>query len=122
MMTHYILDMMAQALQQKVIGYIFVASLVDILLGLLKAYKSQSFNSTVSTNGIFKHIAFFLVPVLIYPITDMVVTGRAYWAVFTGLILVTILLSCLENWVALGYPFPKSLSKYLDDQKKDLNK
>lgn len=119
-MNHYIIDSMAAALQQRVIGYIFLASVVDILLGLFKAFKSKNLNSTISSRGIFKHISFFIVPVLIYPITDLVTTGKAYWAVFTSLILITLILSCAENWIALGYPFPASLAKYLDEEKKKL--
>lgn len=111
---------MEVALEQKVIGYIFLASVIDILLGIFKAFKCKNFNSTISSKGIFKHISFFIVPVLIYPITDLVTTGKAYWAVFTSLILVTLILSCAENWIALGYPFPSSLAKYLDDEKKKL--
>jgi len=31
-------------------------------------------------------------------------------------------LSIIENWVALGLPFPEQISKYIDSEKTKLNK
>lgn len=100
---------------------IIYASLVDIFLGIIKAVVSKSLNSTISAYGLLKHCLLILIPPLTIPIFFALEYGD-YWTVFETLVLFTQALSLAENWIALGLPFPEVIAKYLDNQKKELNK
>lgn len=106
-------------------SHIFVAityaSLVDIFLGIIKAVVSKSLNSTISAYGLLKHCLLILIPPLTIPIFFALEYGD-YWNVFETLVLFTQALSLAENWIALGLPFPESIAKYLDNEKKELIK
>mgnify|MGYP000943466962 CR=1 FL=1 len=112
-----ILHLFIEGAQRPVISYILIASLVDIFMGLIKAGIGRTFNSTISSAGILKHIAMIAVPILTSPLFDLVDGGALYWNAFTGLILVTMLVSIVENWIAVGLPFPETLKKFLDNKK-----
>lgn len=107
---------------QKVIQYILLASVLDVFLGLTKAVIGKQLNSTISSAGMMKHIAMIVVPVLSYPLFMMVSGGGVYWTGFTSLILLTMLFSAVENWCAIGLPFPEQLKKFMDDKKTELVK
>lgn len=100
---------------------IIYASLVDIFLGIIKAVVSKSLNSTISARGLLKHCLLILIPPLTIPIFFALEYGE-YWNVFETLVLFTQALSLAENWIALGLPFPESIAKYLDNEKKELIK
>lgn len=100
---------------------IIYASLVDIVLGIIKAIVSKSLNSTISAYGLLKHCLLILIPPLTIPIFFALEYGD-YWSVFETLVLFTQALSLAENWIALGLPFPEAISKYLDNEKKELIK
>lgn len=100
---------------------IIYASLVDIVLGIIKAIVSKSLNSTISAYGLLKHCLLILIPPLTIPIFFALEYGD-YWSVFETLVLFTQALSLAENWIALGLPFPKAIAKYLDNEKKELIK
>lgn len=100
---------------------IIYASLVDIFLGIIKAIVSKSLNSTISAYGLLKHCLLILIPPLTIPIFFALEYGD-YWNVFETLVLFTQALSLAENWIALGLPFPESIAKYLDNEKKELIK
>jgi len=100
---------------------IIYASLVDIFLGIIKAVISKSLNSTISAYGLLKHCLLILIPPLTIPIFFALEYGD-YWNVFETLVLFTQALSLAENWIALGLPFPESIAKYLDNEKKELIK
>lgn len=106
-------------------SHIFVAiiytSLVDIFLGIIKAVVSKSLNSTISAYGLLKHCLLILIPPLTIPIFFALEYGD-YWGVFETLVLFTQALSLVENWIALGLPFPEVIAKYLDNAKKELIK
>lgn len=122
-MAHEFVELMMNAANNRIIVAILLASVVDILIGLVKAGIGRNFNSTISTAGILKHVAMVVVPVLVYPLFQFIPTGGPqYWTAFSGLILVTIVLSIAENWAACGLPFPEGLKKYLDDHKTALVK
>jgi len=108
--------------EKPIISYILIASLIDIFMGLIKAGIGHKFNSTISSAGILKHVAMIAVPILASPLFDLVNGGAAYWTAFTSLILVTMVLSVVENWIAVGLPFPSVIKKFLDDNKTALVK
>ena len=99
---------------------VIMSGFFAITMGLIKAGVGKRFNSTISSAGILKHVAMVIIPVLTSPLFDLISGGGAYWTAFTYLILVTMILSIVENWIAVGLPFPDSLSKYLDNEKTKL--
>lgn len=121
-MFNTILHLFVVGASKPVIVYIVIASIVDITMGLIKAGVGKRFNSTISSAGILKHVAMVIIPVLTSPLFDLISGGGAYWTAFTYLILVTMILSIVENWIAVGLPFPDSLKHYLDDEKTKLVK
>jgi len=121
-MFNTILQLFIIGASKPVIVYIIIASIVDITMGLIKAGVGKRFNSTVSSAGILKHVAMIVIPVLTSPLFDLIQGGGAYWTAFTYLILITMVFSIVENWIAVGLPFPDSLKKYLDDEKTKLVK
>lgn len=121
-MFNTILQLFIIGASKPVIVYIIIASIVDITMGLIKAGVGKRFNSTVSSAGILKHVAMIVIPVLTSPLFDLIQGGGAYWTTFTYLILITMIFSIVENWIAVGLPFPDSLKKYLDDEKTKLVK
>lgn len=117
-----ILAVMLRGATKPIIGYIVIASFIDIFMGLVKAGIGHKFNSTVSSSGILKHVAMIVVPIVSSPLFLLIKGGDVYWTAFTSLILLTMVISVVENWVACGLPFPDSLAKYLDDKKTELVK
>lgn len=117
-----ILAVMLSGATKPIIGYIVIASFVDIFMGLVKAAIGHRFNSTVSSSGLLKHVAMIVVPIVSSPLFTLIDGGDVYWTAFTSLILLTMIASVVENWVACGLPFPDSLTKYLDDKKTELVK
>jgi len=121
-MLNTILHLFIVGASKPVIVYIIIASVADIIMGLIKAGVGRRFNSTVSSAGVLKHVAMIIIPVLTSPLFDLISGGSAYWTAFTYLILITMIFSIVENWIAVGLPFPDSLKKYLDDEKTKLVK
>ena len=116
-MLNSIIAFFAVGASQKVILYIILASFLDIFMGLVKAGVGKRFNSTISSAGIIKHVTQIVVPILVYPLFMIIDGGLAYWTMFTGLILVTMVVSVAENWCAIGLPFPPAIKQFLDDAK-----
>lgn len=100
---------------------IIVCSIIDILLGIAKALNEKNLNSTISSSGVIKHVTMIIIPALAYPLLGQINAGNVYMGMFTGLIILTMVLSSVENWVSLGLPFPAAVSKYIDDQKLSLD-
>ena len=121
-MLKNIIDLFILGASRPVILYIVIASMLDITLGLIKAGIGKRFNSTISSTGVLKHVAMIVVPILASPLFDMIKGGTTYWNAFTALILLTMILSAVENWVSIGLPFPSVLKKYIDDSKTELVK
>lgn len=111
----------ATVYQDPMIQAILLGVVLDIITGLAKAIAAKRLNSTISSSGIVKQVMFVIVPALIKPLLDQMGVGD-YWHIFTALCLLTIIISISENWIALGLPFPSSLSQYIDNEKKKLNK
>lgn len=98
---------------------IILASVIDIILGTIKGLLSKRLNSTISSQGIIKHVLMISIPPLTIPIF-YALNYPDGWNLFAGLVLFTNVLSISENWIALGLPFPKQVGDYLDDRKKEL--
>jgi len=107
--------------QDPIIKAIFYAVIVDVLTGISKAIVYHKLNSTISTRGITKNMMLVITPAILQPVFIAMGAGN-YWGVFTAFILGTVVLSISENWIALGLPFPKELSKYIDNEKINIKK
>lgn len=109
------------AYNDPLVKAILLAVLLDFITGLSKAIAEHRLNSTTSSKGLMKQFAYTTVPALSMFLFD-VLGGHDLWHPFLMLCLYTVILSIIENWVALGLPFPEQISKYIDSEKTKLNK
>jgi hypothetical protein len=89
--------------------------------GYMKAFKLKRFDSKTSTNGLLRHILVFLV------VTFTALYARALGHREVGIttclfFTMSYVGSLLENWEALGLPFPDSLKPYINQMRKQQEK
>ena len=102
--------------------YIMLAVCIDVFLGIVCAVEAHALNSTTSINGLFKQALIIIVPPLLHPILVSITGGEYFYGGFELLILLTVLLSIVENYTRLGLPHPEILERFIDDKKKPLIK
>lgn len=104
------------------IALLVLMSLIDIVLGIAKALYSRKFNSTISTNGLIKHMTMIILPILAHPLFNVIENGDTYFTAFVSLIIVTMVSSILENYAQMGLPYPEFFHKLIDDRKLEVNR
>lgn len=115
-MNTLINDIITEA-ETPIIAMLIWASLVDLIIGVFKAFYCGKFNSTISTAGIIKHITMVTLPILIHPVFNMITGGEQYYNAVVLLLILTMLSSILENYAEMGLPYPSLLNKIIDDEK-----
>lgn len=98
------------------IGLVFL----DIITGLTKAWASKTISSSVSINGLGKHFTVILFTIAVYPIVVYLTFEEVAWAML-ALIMVTYVISIIENCVVLGMPIPKFVVKRLEKVKETID-
>lgn len=109
------------AYNDPIIKAILLAIILDFVTGISKAVAEHRLNSTTSSKGLVKQFLYATVPASSMFLFDSF-DAHEYWKIFILVCLMSVILSIIENWVALGLPFPEQISKYIDDEKTSLNK
>lgn len=103
------------------IQILFWIIIFDIMSGYIKAFKLKTFDSKTSTNGLLRHVLVFLV------VTFTALYARALGHREVGIttclfFTMSYVGSLLENWEALGLPFPEPLKPYINQMRKQQEK
>lgn len=99
-------------IDNKLMAFLFVVILVDIITGYMKSFAKIETKSTKGLLGVLKHATIFFCIALVYPFFD--IQGFGFYAdSFILTIIVSYGISIVENWGQLGYPGSQYLMKYL---------
>ena len=103
------------------IQILFWIIMFDIMSGYIKAFKLKTFDSKTSTNGLLRHILVFSV------VTFTALYARALGHREIGIttclfFMMSYVGSLLENWEALGLPFPEALKPYINQMRNQQEK
>jgi toxin secretion/phage lysis holin len=93
---------------------------IDVVSGYSKALISKKYNSTIDSRGWLKRSNTLLVLVVGYPLLQ-VANLEWVWTSFLTLSVIANAGSVVENLTALGVPIPEAITKYLDNNKTQLN-
>ncbi|WP_429971272.1 phage holin family protein [Fructilactobacillus sp. Tb1] len=90
--------------------------IADVLLGTVRGWLLKKVNSTISVNGLAKHVMIIVIPMFLYPYVDIMGYGYFGDAVIAYLAYAQ-LTSLAENWIAMGLPFDPKWKQYFDEKK-----
>lgn len=93
---------------------------IDVFSGYSKALISKKYNSTIDSRGWLKRSNTLIVLVVGYPLLRMANLDWV-WTSFLTLSVIANAGSVVENLTALGVPIPEAITKYLDNNKIQLN-
>ena len=93
---------------------------IDVVSGYSKALISKKYNSTIDSRGWLKRSNTLIVLVVGYPLLRMANLDWV-WTSFLTLSVIANAGSVVENLTALGVPIPEAITKYLDNNKIQLN-
>lgn len=93
---------------------------IDVVSGYSKALVSKKYNSTIDSRGWLKRSNTLIVLVVGYPLLRMANLDWV-WTSFLTLSVIANAGSVVENLTALGVPIPEAITKYLDNNKTQLN-
>ncbi|MBS0950065.1 phage holin family protein [Weissella minor] len=95
---------------------LFVLTMLDLILGNIRAIVQKKVNSAVGKQGWLINAALLIVPGLLLPFADVMGYGDAANALISFLV-ISQAYSVVENWTALGLPFNQKWLKIFDDKK-----
>lgn len=93
----------------------------DIISGYIKAFKLKKFDSKTSTNGLLRHFLVMLV-VMIVSLYARALNHREIGITTCLFFIMSYVGSLMENWEALGLPFPEALRPYINQMRKNQDK
>lgn len=93
----------------------------DIVSGYIKAFKLKTFDSKTSTNGLLRHFLVISV-VMIVALYARALNHREIGITTCLFFIMSYVGSLMENWEALGLPFPESLRPYINQMRKNQDK
>jgi toxin secretion/phage lysis holin len=93
----------------------------DVISGYIKAFKLKKFDSKTSTNGLLRHILVVLV-VTIVALYARALSHREIGITTCLFFIMSYVGSLMENWEALGLPFPETLRPYINQMRKSQEK
>lgn len=93
----------------------------DILSGYIKAFKLKRFDSKTSTNGLLRHILVLAV-VMVVSLYARALNHREIGIASCLFFIASYIGSLMENWEALGLPFPEALRPYINQMRKNQEK
>lgn len=103
------------------IQILFWIIMFDIMSGYMKAFKLKTFDSKTSTNGLLRHVLVF--SVVTFTALYARALGHREIGITTCLFFtMSYVGSLLENWEALGLPFPDALKPYINQMRKQQEK
>lgn len=90
----------------------------DIVSGYIKAFKLKKFDSKTSTNGLLRHFLVVAV-VMVIALYARVLDHREIGITACLFFIISYIGSLMENWEALGLPFPEALRPYINQMRKN---
>lgn len=93
----------------------------DIVSGYIKAFKLKTFDSKTSTNGLLRHFLVISV-VMIVALYARALNHREIGITTCLFFIMSYVGSLMENWEALGLPFPEALRPYINQMRKNQDK
>jgi toxin secretion/phage lysis holin len=93
----------------------------DIVSGYIKAFKLKTFDSKTSTNGLLRHFLVISV-VMIVALYARALNHREIGITTCLFFIMSYVGSLMENWEALGLPFPEALRPYINQMRKTQDK
>lgn len=93
----------------------------DVLSGYIKAFKLKKFDSKTSTNGLLRHFLVVAV-VMVIALYARALGHREIGITACLFFIISYIGSLMENWEALGLPFPEALRPYINQMRKNQDK
>ena len=90
----------------------------DIVSGYIKAFKLKKFDSKTSTNGLLRHFLVVAV-VMVIALYARTLGHREIGITACLFFIASYIGSLMENWEALGLPFPEALRPYINQMRKN---
>lgn len=116
-----LVDHLQSLLKSPYIQILFWIVCFDIVSGYIKAFKLKKFDSKTSTNGLLRHFLVMLV-VMIVSLYARALNHREIGITTCLFFIMSYVGSLMENWEALGLPFPEALRPYINQMRKNQDK
>ena len=116
-----LVDHLQSLFKSPYIQILFWIVCFDIISGYIKAFKLKKFDSKTSTNGLLRHFLVMLV-VMIVSIYARALNHREIGITTCLFFIMSYVGSLMENWEALGLPFPEALRPYINQMRKNQDK
>lgn len=116
-----LVDHLQSLFKSPYIQILFWIVCFDIISGYIKAFKLKKFDSKTSTNGLLRHFLVMLV-VMIVSLYARALNHREIGITTCLFFIMSYVGSLMENWEALGLPFPESLRPYINQMRKNQDK
>lgn len=116
--TEILIENLRHLVHSPYMHILFWLMVVDILSGYAKAFKLKKFDSKIGTNGLIRH--FMVITVMVLIGTYSRTLGYQRFSVSACVFfIVNYSFSVIENWEALGLPFPPSLKPFFNQMRKN---
>lgn len=116
-----LVDHLQSLFKSPYIQILFWIVCFDIISGYIKAFKLKKFDSKTSTNGLLRHFLVMLV-VMIVALYARALNHREIGITTCLFFIMSYVGSLMENWEALGLPFPEALRPYINQMRKNQDK
>lgn len=116
-----LVDHLQSLFKSPYIQILFWIVCFDIISGYIKAFKLKKFDSKTSTNGLLRHFLVMLV-VMIVSLYARALNHREIGITTCLFFIMSYVGSLMENWEALGLPFPEALRPYINQMRKNQDK
>ena len=116
-----LVDHLQSLFKSSYIQILFWIVCFDIISGYIKAFKLKKFDSKTSTNGLLRHFLVMLV-VMIVSLYARALNHREIGITTCLFFIMSYVGSLMENWEALGLPFPEALRPYINQMRKNQDK
>lgn len=116
-----LVDHLQSLFKSPYIQILFWIVCFDIVSGYIKAFKLKKFDSKTSTNGLLRHFLVMLV-VMIVSLYARALNHREIGITTCLFFIMSYVGSLMENWEALGLPFPEALRPYINQMRKNQDK
>ena len=116
-----LVDHLQSLFKSPYIQILFWIVCFDIISGYIKAFKLKKFDSKTSTNGLLRHFLVMLV-VMIVSLYARALNHREIGITTCLFFIMSYVGSLMENWEALGLPFPEELRPYINQMRKNQDK
>lgn len=116
-----LVDHLQSLFKSPYIQILFWIVCFDIISGYIKSFKLKKFDSKTSTNGLLRHFLVMLV-VMIVALYARALNHREIGITTCLFFIMSYVGSLMENWEALGLPFPEALRPYINQMRKNQDK